>query len=151
MRDTSREAYARTAPTRTRARAEVLRALAEAGAAGLTDRELFRLLPAWGESTIRPARNRLVADRLVVATAARRYSPSGCACIVWRLAALSDGASDGSGTAAPKPDPCGGPMQSQAAAKANAVCPADEQRTSTREPTPQASEQSEPSGAGGAP
>jgi len=145
MRDTSREAFARTAPTRMRARAEVLRVITEADAAGLTDPEIFRLLPAWGESTLRPARNRLVADRLVVATAARRYSPSGYACIVWRLSAFADASTTATNPCGPPDGPGHGQQPPHQPARL------DSARAHTPDPAPQADGQAkEPDGVGGA-
>lgn len=149
VRDTSREAYACTAAIRMKARAEVLRAFVQAGIDGLADFQVFAMLPAWGESTLRPARIGLVEDGILVPTALRRFHKSRHGWTVWRFAAFEDAPTLGS-TAA---DPCSTHErleQGQQPQPPQQPAPLDSERARTPEPAPQASEQPEPGGAGGA-
>jgi hypothetical protein len=151
MQETSLAAYAAMGPALVRVRAAVFKALVEAGIDGLADFQLYPMLPAWGESTLRPARNDLLRKGILIATNLRRYHKSPCACTVWRLASLGDGAADASTTATNPFRPHDGPGQGQQPQPPQQPARLDLERARTPEPAPQASEQSEPDAAGGAP
>jgi hypothetical protein len=151
MRDTSLAAFAAMGPALPRAWSEVFKAFVGAGINGLADFQLFAMLPDWDQNTLRPARNKLVTDGIIVPTSLRRSSRSGRECIVWKLASLGDEATDGSSTAEHNASPCDGPGQGQQPQPPQQPARLDLERARTPEPAPQASEQSEPDAAGGAP